>query len=324
MIHNIKIKYLLLCCFAFFVSQSDAQERGVETVTFDFDKCPVLTHEVKPNAVTQHLNNFARLTIGVGENVEITSNKKVLNWEIANPQPCSGRIIMKENKKCLYEASVDPCDEVIIRATYEGSCVPQEKKFKVIAPTTIIFEKECGYHEQTAYDVGLITKQVSIMPDNVSFAWLSITEKEAYAKGSGSLSLFSGVPHNASGAWIPCLQFGNIGNVVQGQGTLLPHGNAVDDAYISLSNHIPNGTPPNPNLLGTLTFIIPWNYAKSNDLLQERLTQKIAQVASVNFDASFGENTMSMVKKTEQHIIKISDPTVKPIFGPNGNVISCQ
>jgi hypothetical protein len=301
MINKIKHKaYLLGLLLSMNCVVAMAQERSVgDIVTFDFDKCPVLTHEVMPNAVTPHLNNKARTTIGVGEKVKIISSKEVVNWEIVSPLPCSGLIIEKGKKECTYEASIDPCNEVIIRANFSGSCPPQDKKFKVIAPTEIIFEKTCGYHTKNEFDVGLITHQVSLLPDNVSFAYLSIKELEAYARGTGVLTSATGQPHGASGTWINCILYPSLGisNVEAGKGTLIDF-KSIDDAAMEI-NFGPK-IPLSP--IGTITFVIPWVYAKSSDTSNERQIQRVLQQGILNI------NSLDMRKSNQVHSAIVTDP----------------
>jgi hypothetical protein len=281
-----------------------AQERRVgDIVTFEIG-CPKIKHEVLPQAITPHLNNMTRLDLGVCEKVKLwleKGNKKVKGtWIIKQGAGILTPPSSPNDTEWIYEAPLDPGTiQVILEAQPETkTCVPLTERFNIVAPTAIVFRKSCGYHTENQYDVGLLTKQVSLLPDHVSFAYLSIKELEAYAKGTGDLSSSTGLPHGASGVWGNCviIPIVNIGKVEKDLGTLINMASR-DDAWMEVTFQ---KIPLNP--IGTVTYVIPWVYAKSTDLTQERRIQRVLQQGTIS------GITLKMQKSTEFHNVTVPDP----------------
>ena len=114
---NIKkqILYSLVLCFCLQVGFS--QQRGEETIKFDFVDCPKVTvKNITGSTSTTLAKN--RTKIGVGEDVELTVSSDV-KWEIASGKQSDDNLDVKNAQKANFEASVNS-GVVIIRATPIG------------------------------------------------------------------------------------------------------------------------------------------------------------------------------------------------------------
>ena len=304
---NIKkqILYSLVLCFCFCLQVGFSQQRGEETIKFDFIDCPKVTvKNITGSTSTTLAKN--RTKIGVGEEVEFIASSDV-KWEIASGKQSDDNLDVKNARKANFEASVNS-GVVIIRATPIGkSCPAVDIPLTVIAPEEVSIVKKCGYHTKDEYEVGLVTEINFLLPNTVSFGRLSVREESSIITATGALSDINNTFHNAATGWLPTF------DVVDNQGTFILL--SSDDAYWGLNpGQVPAST------IGSYSTSIPWSYAKSNNKsLILQMSKKVLQEGILN------GTTLISRKKAAEHNVQLSDPTVLPIMDPTGSfAIGCK
>jgi hypothetical protein len=171
--------------------------------------------KLKSKTVATSPPNRARITIGVGERVQLTATGAtgVVNWQTTGHRPLSatagpivtltgngraesGVIILAEDSDC-------GCNEALI--------------FNVIEPKGVVMEQIGGtFHIQALPTVGIQTN-IFITPNTVSFKNIEVVENDCESKVDGFFlgTALDGVHHAGHGAGSPV----SVGDCVPGKGS---------------------------------------------------------------------------------------------------------
>jgi hypothetical protein len=205
--------------------------------------------------------NRSRLTIGVAEEVVLTSNPSTpVTWTVAG----GGTVSPASGTSTTFTAG-ETATTSTITATFAGggTC---EITFTVIAPNGVMMTAASFLHLQGTASAGFIANPIKILPATVSFYRIEVQEGVAVGVGTGYYAGFNGIGH-VRGPFLSVRQ----DNVVNGNDTVCSS----------------NGQPP--FAVGQFSWPIPWEYRS----LGATTLRQIAIVEHLQVATATGRVTMS-------------------------------
>jgi hypothetical protein len=180
-------------------------------------------------------SNTNRTTIGVGEQVTITTNGTNLS--------ASGDGALSAGASPATLTAGQAAGNITVYAS-GSSCEMNDISFSVIAPSAAVYTNYDGsaYHTQGLANIG-VESYIYLAPGSVSFQFLDYEEVQAVYNGTGSWSCMSGAADPAGGVPI------QVQSTVTGTGTLAGY----DKNYSG-------SCPGNQIQASTETLVIPTQY----------------------------------------------------------------
>lgn len=199
----------------------------------------VIVWEVISETVATSPSNRKRKTIGVGEEVNLSTNPAILvTWSISG----GGSVFPASGITTKFTAG-DRTATSVIKATVSSSELATS--FSVIEPSGVVILREPGtgiFHIQGTPSVGFNGRPY-ITPANVSFSKILIQEGSVNAVTTGYFAYQNGDNHPV-GEWI------SLTSTVTASGTKV---NGVDTIQGGSDNH-------KPYINGGFTWAIPWSF----------------------------------------------------------------
>jgi hypothetical protein len=205
---------------------------------------------VKPKITSETIASVPadrkRLTVGVGEKVNLIFTPGIANWST------SGGKLSSANGETVRFTAPDREATIIIKAAGIGGTA--DITFKVIEPRGVLMEKGSGtrvWHVQNIPSVGIRTS-IYIQPATVSFENIEAIEDDCSGLVTGYFigTSLDGVSHGTHGGGTQV----KVGPVVEGKGSRVL---AQDTAA---SGHCNFGEPYSN---GTFDWPIPWKFRVS-------------------------------------------------------------
>jgi hypothetical protein len=237
------------------------------------------------------------LTIGVGEPVKLTFSGADANWTLTSSG--AGKLDATTGKVVLYTASITQATETI-KAVDTKTSATATITFDVIRPTGLLFERFTPgtsaipdfYHHKDWPDVGFAAK-VYLQPDTVSFAYISVRERDAFYSATGYYSWMNTRSHD------PAKEPENVTSLVPGKGWLLANDDSVWSGRMEGPSFIP----------GHETIVIPWEYTAEANGEAGPFYYFAQVVQECRFESD--RKTLTASKGTANFTLMISSPDYK-------------
>lgn len=212
--------------------------------------------------------NRNRTTIGVGEEVTITSNTPVF-WEIDSNFLKADNIQKSQPSTKLTITTLDRAGSISIKAKHQYD--EKTITFTIITPRDLFFDDALDLHIQDVLDSGFIANTY-LQPNTVNFYALEVRELESFARGTGILSDAKGKPHghytNGGSEWISAEKY------TEGKGNFI----GIDTVYGGRDDYpIPLPLPEG----GQIVFFINYQWRLKQTQKFHKIPKTVIQTTTI-------------------------------------------